>query len=108
MLLCSVKCISLCDCRREEGSSSAENHRILLVDEVLVEAPRDDATHALASYAGNQSPKIAIHAVRFVYFHKRICNARVVLRLILVVVLKVGTRANQVERICDHAADGVG
>ena len=42
------------------GSASAENHCVLLVDQVLVEAPGDDGAHALARYTRHQASKVAL------------------------------------------------
>ena len=90
-----------------KDSDSAENHSVFLVYQVFIEAPSDDAAEALARNAGDQAPKVAGHAVGLVYLNKGVADARVVLRLILVVVLKVGTRPDQVKWISNYTANSV-
>ena len=87
---------------------SAENKGVFLVDEVLVEGPRDDATGALASDARQQAAKVPNCTICLVDFYKCVHKTTVVLGWVLIVVLKEDSSADQVEWVSDHAAGSVG
>ena len=70
-------------------AGSRENHGILLVYKVLVEAPCHNASEAFARNTRQKASKVAHKAISLVNLHERVHYAAVVLRLVLVMILKV-------------------
>jgi hypothetical protein len=89
------------------ASCSREYHSVFLVDQVLVETPRDDAAKTFACDTGKESSEEACCSVGLVDLHECIRQRAVVLRLVLVVVLEVDSSADQVKGVSDHTACGI-
>ena len=87
---------------------STEYHRVLLVNQVFVEGPRNYATHTFTGDSRHQPSEVTWEPFCLVYFHKGVCDSTIVLPLVFIMVLKVRSRSDKVQWVSNRAAKRIG
>ena len=91
-------------CNNRNQHTSVNVNTRPLVHQVFIDAPCQDIAQALTHYSGGESSKVANEAIVLINLSNCLCDACVMLSLVLVVKLKENSRPNDIKRMSNDTA----